>query len=274
MSTVPPGFRFYPTEEELIGFYLQNKLENRREEDMEQVIPVVDVYCFDPWRLPRKRSFLSLRDGEQWLFLCPRQEREAHGGRPTRTTPSGYWKATGSLSRVFSSTNQVIGMKRTMVFYEGRTPTGTKTRWKMNEYRATEEGATTVMVSPTPKVIITSIVAPEPYPSTWHSCSKLLHLALLLSQLRSEFSLCRMYTKSGCVRSFDRRPAAAAATDVQRMPEVLPSGNEPSTSKRTLSHDSSSSDGNGSQRSVRQRGEDDLELIGQNDDCDQLQDWF
>ncbi|KAJ8477730.1 hypothetical protein OPV22_021457 [Ensete ventricosum] len=243
MSTVPPGFRFYPTEEELIGFYLQNKLENRREEDMEQVIPVVDVYCFDPWRLPPLSGEHCRRDGEQWLFLCPRQEREAHGGRPTRTTPSGYWKATGSLSRVFSSTNQVIGMKRTMVFYEGRTPTGTKTRWKMNEYRATEEGATTVMVSPTPK-------------------------------LRSEFSLCRMYTKSGCVRSFDRRPAAAAATDVQRMPEVLPSGNEPSSSKRTLSHDSSSSDGNGSQRSVRQRGEDDLELIGQNDDCDLLQDWF
>ncbi|CAL9057823.1 unnamed protein product [Musa banksii] len=247
MNTVPPGFRFYPTEEELIGFYLQNKLENRRE-DMEQVIPVVDVYCLDPWQLPPLSGEHCRRDGEQWLFLCPRQEREAHGGRPTRTTPSGYWKATGSLSYVFSSTNRVMGMKRTMVFYQGRTPTGTKTRWKMNEYRALEEGATTVPLSATQK-------------------------------LRSEFSVCRMYTKSGCVRSFDRRPAAAAAgasaaTDAQRMPEVLPSGNEPSSSKRTLSHDSSSSDGNGSQRSVRQRGEDDPGLIGENDDCDLSQDWF
>lgn len=217
------------------------------------------------------------RDGEQWLFLCPRQEREAHGGRPTRTTPSGYWKATGSLSPVFSSTNRVMGMKRTMVFYQGRTPTGTKTRWKMNEYRALEEGATTVTPSATHKVIITTIVAPEPYRSTSHHCSKLLHLALLLSQLRSEFSVCRMYTKSGCVRSFDRRPAAAAAsaaTDAQRMPDVLPSGNEPSSSKRTLSHDSSSSDGNGSQRPVRQRGEDEPGMIGENDDCDLSQDWF
>ncbi|XP_064942022.1 NAC domain-containing protein 90-like isoform X1 [Musa acuminata AAA Group] len=278
MNTVPPGFRFYPTEEELIGFYLQNKLENRRE-DMEQVIPVVDVYCLDPWQLPPLSGEHCRRDGEQWLFLCPRQEREAHGGRPTRTTPSGYWKATGSLSYVFSSTNRVMGMKRTMVFYQGRTPTGTKTRWKMNEYRALEEGATTVPLSATQKVIIASIVAPEPYQSTSHHCSKLLHLALLLSQLRSEFSVCRMYTKSGCVRSFDRRPAAtaaaaSAATDAQRMPEVLPSGNEPSSSKRTLSHESSSSDGNGSQRSVRQRGEDDPGLIGENDDCDLSQDWF
>ena len=30
-------------------------------------------------------------------------------------------------------------------------------------------------------------------------------------QLRSEFSLCRLYTKSGTLRQFDRRPLAAAA---------------------------------------------------------------
>lgn len=56
-STVPLGFRFYPTEEELIGFYLQNKLNNRRE-DMERVIPVADVYCCDPWQLPREHNIL------------------------------------------------------------------------------------------------------------------------------------------------------------------------------------------------------------------------
>jgi hypothetical protein len=30
-------------------------------------------------------------------------------------------------------------------------------------------------------------------------------------QLRSEFSLCRLYTRSGTLRQFDRRPLAAAA---------------------------------------------------------------
>jgi hypothetical protein len=69
-----------------------------------------------------------------------RAERELHGGRPARTTPSGYWKATGSPSYVYSSSsttaNRVIGEKRTMVFYQGRAPTGNKTRWKMNEYKA------------------------------------------------------------------------------------------------------------------------------------------
>ncbi|RZR73698.1 hypothetical protein BHM03_00027170 [Ensete ventricosum] len=87
------------------------------------------------------------RDGEQWFFFCPRREREARGGRPTRTTPSGYWKATGSPSLVYSSANRVMGVKKTMVFYQGRAPTGTKTEWKMNEYRAVEEGASSISAS-------------------------------------------------------------------------------------------------------------------------------
>jgi hypothetical protein len=87
----------------------------------------------------------NVRDAEQWFFFCPRAEREMRGGRPARTTPSGYWKATGSPSCVFSSSysggvsttsSKVIGVKRTMVFYQGRAPAGCKTTWKMNEYKA------------------------------------------------------------------------------------------------------------------------------------------
>lgn len=35
----------------------------------------------------------------------------------------------------------MIGVKKTMVFYKGKTPTGRKTKWKMNEYRAIEGAA-------------------------------------------------------------------------------------------------------------------------------------
>lgn len=82
---------------------------------------------------------LCTGDVEQWFFFSPRQEREAHGGRPNRITPSGYWKATGSPCYVFSTNNKIIGLKKTMVFYEGRAPLGKKTKWKLNEYRALEE---------------------------------------------------------------------------------------------------------------------------------------
>jgi hypothetical protein len=78
-------------------------------------------------------------EGEPWFYFCRRQEREARGGRPSRTTPSGYWKAAGTPGVVYSTADhdrRAIGMKKTMVFYRGRAPSGTKTNWKMNEYRA------------------------------------------------------------------------------------------------------------------------------------------
>uniref|UniRef100_A0A0D3HRM1 NAC domain-containing protein n=1 Tax=Oryza barthii TaxID=65489 RepID=A0A0D3HRM1_9ORYZ len=140
-----PGFRFYPTEEELIGFYLRHRLAGTRADDVARVIPVVDVYGYHPSQLAAMAGVATAGDREQWFFFCPRAERELHGGRPARTTPSGYWKATGSPSFVFSSSSaaatRVIGVKRTMVFYQGRAPSGTKTRWKMNEYKAVAAAA-------------------------------------------------------------------------------------------------------------------------------------
>ena len=75
-------------------------------------------------------------DGDPWFYFCARQDREARGGRPCRTTPSGYWKAAGTPGLVYSADGRPVGTKKTMVFYRGRAPSGTKTKWKMNEYRA------------------------------------------------------------------------------------------------------------------------------------------
>ena len=86
-------------------------------------------------------EYLCHKDSEQWFFFIPRQESEARGGRPRRLTTTGYWKATGSPGCVYSSNSRPIGVKRTMVFYNGRAPNGRKTEWKMNEYKAIEEAA-------------------------------------------------------------------------------------------------------------------------------------
>uniref|UniRef100_A0A2P2JHJ0 NAC transcription factor 037 n=1 Tax=Rhizophora mucronata TaxID=61149 RepID=A0A2P2JHJ0_RHIMU len=140
MEELPPGLRFYPTEEELVAFYLRNKLDGKRP-DLHRVVPVINIYEMEPWHLPEHSGELCQGDPEQWFFFTPRQEREAKGGRQKRTTDSGYWKATGSPSYVYSSNNREIGVKKTMVFYEGRVPNGKKTKWKMNEYRSIEEVA-------------------------------------------------------------------------------------------------------------------------------------
>ncbi|XP_027343362.1 NAC domain-containing protein 90-like [Abrus precatorius] len=172
MVDLPPGFRFYPTEEELVGCYLHNQLEGQRP-DISRVIPVIDINGVEPWNLPTLAGELCRGDTEQWFFFSPRQEREARGGRPNRTTACGYWKATGSPGHVYSSDSKVIGIKKTMVFYKGKAPTGRKTKWKMHEYKAIEHSHQSNTTPP---------------------------------KLRHEFSLCRVYVISGSFRSFDRRP--------------------------------------------------------------------
>ncbi|GMG98437.1 hypothetical protein Nepgr_000277 [Nepenthes gracilis] len=176
MAELPPGFRFYPTEAELISFYLRNKLQCQKPQ-LDYVIPTVDIYRHEPQELPKFAGKMCRGDSEQWFFFTQQQEREARGGRASRTTGSGYWKTTGSPGYVYSPQNRVIGVKKTMVFYVGKAPTGRKTKWKMNEYKAIEEeGAAS-----------SSIAIPK---------------------LRHHISLCRVYITSGCSRAFDRRPSA------------------------------------------------------------------
>ncbi|CAK9153919.1 unnamed protein product [Ilex paraguariensis] len=73
----------------------------------------------------------------EWYFLVPRDRKHGSGGRPNRTTKNGFWKATGSDRKIWSSSDpkRVIGLKKTLVFYKGRAPRGCKTDWVMNEYR-------------------------------------------------------------------------------------------------------------------------------------------
>ena len=47
---LPPGFRFHPTDEELVVYYLCRKV--ARQQLPVPIIAEVDLYKFDPWDLP------------------------------------------------------------------------------------------------------------------------------------------------------------------------------------------------------------------------------
>lgn len=53
---VPPGFRFHPTDEELVDYYLRKKIAYRRI-DLD-VIKDVDLYNIEPWDLQGIVTFL------------------------------------------------------------------------------------------------------------------------------------------------------------------------------------------------------------------------
>ncbi|KAF8686876.1 hypothetical protein HU200_043381 [Digitaria exilis] len=147
-----PGFRFHPTEEELLEFYLKQVAHGKKLKF--DIIPTVQLYRHDPWELPG-----LARIGErEWYFFVPRDGGRKHhqvaggGGRPSRTTERGFWKATGSdrAVRCASDPKRLIGLKKTLVYYEGRAPRGTKTDWVMNEYRLPDDSSSSSGTSSPP----------------------------------------------------------------------------------------------------------------------------
>ncbi|PKU60749.1 NAC domain-containing protein 74 [Dendrobium catenatum] len=128
--SLPPGFRFHPTDVELVEYFLKRKVDGLKIEL--EVIPVIDLYKFDPWELPEK-SFLPKRDME-WFFFCPRNQKYPNGSRTNRATSSGYWKATGKDRKIICESS-IKGLRKTLFFYRGRAPGGERTDWVMHEYR-------------------------------------------------------------------------------------------------------------------------------------------
>ncbi|KAK4589972.1 hypothetical protein RGQ29_020515 [Quercus rubra] len=134
---LPPGFRFHPTDEELVVHYLKRKLASAPLPVT--IIAEIDLYKFDPWELPSKATF-----GEQeWYFFSPRDRKYPNGARPNRAATSGYWKATGTDKPILTSNGtQKVGVKKALVFYGGKPPKGIKTNWIMHEYRLVDNTST------------------------------------------------------------------------------------------------------------------------------------
>ncbi|KAE8682401.1 putative NAC domain-containing protein 94 [Hibiscus syriacus] len=103
-----PGFRFHPTDEELVVFYLKNKIQHKPLPI--ELIKPVEIYKYEPWDLPTS---------------CVRGERVV-----------GFWKATGTDRPIYSSDGtECIGLKKSLVFYRGRAAKGMRTNWMMHEFQ-------------------------------------------------------------------------------------------------------------------------------------------
>lgn len=133
-DVVLPGYRFHPTDEELVTFYLRRKV--ARKSLSIEVIREMDIYKHDPWDLPKA----STVGGEkEWYFFCLRGRKYRNSIRPNRVTGSGFWKATGIDRPIYSAAGSgsgvSIGLKKSLVYYRGSAGKGTKTDWMMHEFR-------------------------------------------------------------------------------------------------------------------------------------------
>ncbi|XP_022159665.1 NAC domain-containing protein 2-like [Momordica charantia] len=124
---LPPGFRFHPTDDELVMHYLCRKCASQP--IAVPIIAEIDLYKYDPWDLPGK----ALYGEKEWYFFSPRDRKYPNGSRPNRAAGSGYWKATGADKPI--GRPKPVGIKKALVFYAGKAPKGEKTNWIMHEYR-------------------------------------------------------------------------------------------------------------------------------------------
>uniref|UniRef100_A0A2N9EGG8 NAC domain-containing protein n=1 Tax=Fagus sylvatica TaxID=28930 RepID=A0A2N9EGG8_FAGSY len=115
---LPRGFRFSPTDEELIEHFLKPKISGKNDEEA----------CVD-------FSGIATKDRE-WFFFTQQERKHQNRNGINRLTKAGYWKSTGTDQEIYSG-ESLIGMKKILVFHIGRTSKGKGTCWVMHEYRTT-----------------------------------------------------------------------------------------------------------------------------------------
>ncbi|KAI4295080.1 hypothetical protein MLD38_040651 [Melastoma candidum] len=111
IKKLPVGFRFLPSDEELLVHYL-----SRRTSGMLSLastfIPELDVFKADPWSLPGDQR-------EKRFFFCRRVANQYSNRRRLRIpTSSGHWKILGKVKQVSSTygSTRVAGVRRTLAF--------------------------------------------------------------------------------------------------------------------------------------------------------------
>ncbi|KAK9291609.1 hypothetical protein L1049_019558 [Liquidambar formosana] len=135
-NSLPLGFRFRPTDKELVHYYLRRKINGNKEDD-NLIIGEVDICKKEPWELPGL-SMIKTKKDKDWFFFSRRDPKYSKGRRSKRATKRGYWKATGK-DREIKKKGCLIGMRKTLVFHLGRAPNARRTNWKIYEYSTTLE---------------------------------------------------------------------------------------------------------------------------------------
>uniref|UniRef100_A0A7C9D3T6 NAC domain-containing protein n=1 Tax=Opuntia streptacantha TaxID=393608 RepID=A0A7C9D3T6_OPUST len=133
LTRLPPGFRFQPTDEEIVFQYLKCKIMSLPLPA--SIIPELPLSLFDPWDLPGDPE-------EERYFFTKKEAKYRRGSRTNRTTSSGYWKATGTEKHLspppdqsnLGSVTTMKGLKKAFGFYRGKSPNGRRTDWYMHEY--------------------------------------------------------------------------------------------------------------------------------------------
>ncbi|RDX61899.1 NAC domain-containing protein 100, partial [Mucuna pruriens] len=219
---LPPGFRFHPTDEELITHYLTQKVLDRC--FCARAIGEADLNKCEPWDLP----CMAKMGEKEWYFFCVRDRKYPTGQRTNRATGAGYWKATGKDREIYKA-KALIGMKKTLVFYIGRAPNGEKTNWVMHEYRLENQQHSMPNL---PK----------------NRMKRLFTWLFVLVSFQNDWAICRIFQKSNCGKKMHISGLVRFSSMGKDMPSLMDSsGQYNSEAKAVLGESTHFSDPNQSE---------------------------
>ncbi|WCJ22533.1 NAC domain containing protein 35 [Euphorbia peplus] len=128
------GYRFHPTDEELIDYFLRSKINGTLLNDGDVLL--IDICKFDPWELPKYAAQGPNED--VWYFFHKRELKNKNSSKPryNRSTKTGHWKPTGKVRPVKAKRSRAeIGVKKTLVFYKyAESNKELRTNWVIHEY--------------------------------------------------------------------------------------------------------------------------------------------
>ncbi|KAK3133506.1 hypothetical protein QOZ80_6AG0537410 [Eleusine coracana subsp. coracana] len=139
ISKFPTGFRFKPTDEELVEFYLLPRLQGRPTVPNDAIIEA-NVYEFHPEILVYEKY--RGRGEDAWYFVSPRARIYQKGARPARKTEDGRgrWKSS-TANKVVSDVTVGDGIKfskNVLNYFVGTPKKEVRTKWLMREFTIPE----------------------------------------------------------------------------------------------------------------------------------------
>ncbi|XP_058106990.1 NAC domain-containing protein 2-like [Magnolia sinica] len=141
---VPPGYKFCPTDAELIVYYLKRK--NLGQPLPPNIIGEIELYNHSSDELvrlyltmhgtERDADYSMSRKRKECYFFTSRDKKYRKGERPRRDAGNGLWKATGADNPIIDMNGvDTGGVKKTLVYYIGNHKASDKSNWIMHEYR-------------------------------------------------------------------------------------------------------------------------------------------
>ncbi|CAH2072801.1 unnamed protein product [Thlaspi arvense] len=126
---LPIGYRFHPTEQELILHYLLPKA--FASPLPSSIIPVFDVFFSHPLTFPGDQ-----KEKQRYFFCKKRGQVSSNEHRLKVSSGDGYWKPFGKERQIIIGCGRTVGIRRTLAFYETNKSSSNynKTRWCMTEY--------------------------------------------------------------------------------------------------------------------------------------------